>query len=113
MARQPGDLTDEQPVATEERVRVRKRWGWKRWTLAGFLSLIGLIIVTLFALDTPPGRRFIIDQIEAMEETITGYDMRCKKMPKRLREGDSYPAYPELRQQLTELHARAGSTYQP
>ncbi|MEQ9661736.1 MAG: translocation/assembly module TamB domain-containing protein [Parasphingopyxis sp.] len=67
MASQPGDLTDEQPVVTEERVRVRKRWGWKRWTLAGFLSLIGLIIVALFALDTPPGRRFIIDQIEAME----------------------------------------------
>ena len=38
-----------------------------------------------------------------MEETITGYDMRCKKMPKRLREGDSYPAYPELRQQLSDF----------
>lgn len=63
MATLPGEIGEE---AARERP-ARKRWGWKRWTLAGILSLFGLIILTLLALDTPPGRRFIIDRIEALE----------------------------------------------
>ncbi|MEO1169076.1 MAG: translocation/assembly module TamB domain-containing protein [Pseudomonadota bacterium] len=38
-----------------------------RWVLFGFAGLLALLIVTIFALDTPPGRRFIIDRIEALE----------------------------------------------
>ncbi|MEM8695552.1 MAG: translocation/assembly module TamB domain-containing protein [Pseudomonadota bacterium] len=38
-----------------------------RWVLFGVTGLLALIVVTIFALDTPPGRRFLIDRIEAME----------------------------------------------
>ncbi|WP_299323581.1 translocation/assembly module TamB domain-containing protein [Parasphingopyxis sp.] len=38
-----------------------------RWVLLGFTGILALLIVTIFALDTPPGRRFIIDRIEALE----------------------------------------------
>lgn len=38
-----------------------------RWILLGMSGILALIVVTLFALDTPPGRRFLIDRIEALE----------------------------------------------
>lgn len=45
----------------------RRRWGWKRWLIGGVAALLALIVAALVAIDTPPGRRFIIDQIEALE----------------------------------------------
>jgi len=44
-----------------------KRRQITRWVLFGFTGVLSLLFVTLFALDTPPGRRFLIDRIEAME----------------------------------------------
>lgn len=44
-----------------------KRRRITRWVLFGFTGLLALVMVTLFALDTPPGRRFLIDRIEALE----------------------------------------------
>ncbi|RED16120.1 translocation/assembly module TamB domain-containing protein [Parasphingopyxis lamellibrachiae] len=38
-----------------------------RWALYGIAGVLAFIFVTLFALDTPPGRRFLIDRIEALE----------------------------------------------
>lgn len=44
-----------------------KRRRITRWVLFGITGVLALILVTLFALDTPPGRRFLIDRIEALE----------------------------------------------
>lgn len=44
-----------------------KRRRITRWVLFGFTGVLAFLLVTLFALDTPPGRRFLIDRIEAME----------------------------------------------
>ncbi|MGP1352222.1 MAG: translocation/assembly module TamB domain-containing protein [Parasphingopyxis sp.] len=38
-----------------------------RWVLFGLAGILALLVVTIFALDTPPGRRFIIDRIESLE----------------------------------------------
>lgn len=38
-----------------------------RWVLYGIAGVLAFVFVTLFALDTPPGRRFLIDRIEALE----------------------------------------------
>ena len=44
-----------------------KRRRISRMVLFGFAGILALILVTIFALDKPPGRRFLIDRIEAME----------------------------------------------
>lgn len=44
-----------------------RRRRFTRYVLFGFVGLLALVFVTLFALDTPPGRRFLIDRIEALE----------------------------------------------
>lgn len=63
MATAPGDIAAEEG----EGAPARKRWGWKRWVLTSVGGLVALVLVTLVAIDTPPGRRFIIDQIESLE----------------------------------------------
>ncbi|MFN2259776.1 MAG: translocation/assembly module TamB, partial [Parasphingopyxis sp.] len=45
----------------------RRRYGWKKIVFGGIAGLLLLVILLLAALDTPPGRRFIIDQIEQLE----------------------------------------------
>ncbi|NNC72051.1 MAG: translocation/assembly module TamB [Sphingomonadaceae bacterium] len=63
MATVPGEISAEDSKAAPP----RKRWGWKRWAISGAAGLVAMAILALIAIDTPPGRRFIIDQIEAME----------------------------------------------
>ncbi|QLC26706.1 translocation/assembly module TamB [Parasphingopyxis algicola] len=47
--------------ATPERRRIT------RFVLFGIAGILALLLVTIFALDTPPGRRFLIDRIEGLE----------------------------------------------
>lgn len=47
--------------ATPERRRIT------RFVLFGIAGILALLLVTIFALDTPPGRRFLIDRIERLE----------------------------------------------
>ena len=61
MATAPGETLDQVKPAP------RRRRGWKRWLIGGVAALLALIVVALVAIDTPPGRRFIIDRIEALE----------------------------------------------
>ena len=40
------------------------------------------------------------DQVTAMSETVNGYDARCKKLPKKLRE---WPAYADINTKIVDL----------
>ena len=62
MATAPGEAVADTPGEAP----VRRGWGWKRWTAGTLVSLIALILLALAALNSPPGRRFIIDQIEKL-----------------------------------------------
>lgn len=44
----------------------RRRWGWKGWLFGGVAGIVLLIVLALAALDTPPGRRFIVNQIQGL-----------------------------------------------
>jgi dynein heavy chain len=44
----------------------------------------------------------VSDTVETMTETINGYDGRCKKLPKKLREGTTQKAFEEVRDQIAD-----------
>jgi dynein heavy chain len=44
--------------------------------------------------------RDIADQVSAITESVNGYDSRCKKLPKKLRE---WPAYDEISAKISDL----------
>ena len=62
-----GAATDSVPEEVDFISATPKRRRITRWVLFGITGVLALIVVTLFALDTPPGRRFLIDRIEALE----------------------------------------------
>lgn len=63
MATGAGDAIAEDGEAPARR---RRRYGWKKILFGAIAGLLALVLVLLAALDTPPGRRFIIDQIEQL-----------------------------------------------
>ena len=65
-------------------------------------QLYGLYMDVIDTMSTNRGILWsdISEQLEAMEESTNGFDARCKKMPKRLRE---WKAYLDLRDMLTSF----------
>ena len=59
--------TNPEAVDVEYISATPKRRRLTRYMLFGFVGILALLIVSIFALDTPPGRRFLIDRIEALE----------------------------------------------
>lgn len=64
MATAAGDIAAEEEGQPQP---AQRRWGWKRWLASGLAGVIALLLAIALLIDTPPGRRFIIDQIEALE----------------------------------------------
>ncbi len=70
MAQEPEIVSEDTAPVMGEAVPAKRRHGGLtvlKWTGIVLASLLGLIVAAVLLLDTGPGRRFVIDQIESFE----------------------------------------------